>query len=128
MEVVNHPAHYNSGGIEVIDVIEDWGLGFSLGNALKYICRAGRKTNDPTEDLKKAQWYIRRAMWNRESCQTSGDTRIGGMEVVDAFEMDPLFGDMVLTLWYYSRFHNDNELARIDSALNEIINYESKGE
>ena len=55
MENVNHPAHYNSGGIEVIDVIEDWGLGFCLGNALKYICRAGRKTNDPTEDLKKAQ-------------------------------------------------------------------------
>lgn len=128
MENVNHPAHYNSGGIEVIDVIEDWGLGFCLGNALKYIRRAGRKTNDPTEDLKKAQWYIRRAMWNRESCQTNGDTRIIGIEVADAFGMDPMFGDMVLALWHYSIFHNENELARIDSALNEIINYESKGE
>lgn len=128
METVNHPAHYNSGGIEVIDVIEDWGLGFSLGNALKYICRAGRKTNDPIEDLKKAQWYIRRAMWNREICKTSGDTRISGIEVVGAFEMDPLFGDMVIALWHYSRYRNEKDLSRIDSILNEIINYESKGE
>jgi len=32
-EVVNHPAHYNVGKIEVIDAIEDWQLGFHLGNA-----------------------------------------------------------------------------------------------
>lgn len=124
METVNHPAHYNSGGIEVIDVIEDWGLGFSLGNALKYICRAGRKTNDPTEDLKKAQWYIRRAMRNRESSQTSENTRIGVLEVVAAFEMDPMFGDMVIALWHYSKYRNEKDLSRIDSILNEIINYE----
>lgn len=124
METVNHPSHYNSGGIEVIDVIEDWGLGFSLGNALKYICRAGRKTNDPTEDLKKAQWYIRRAMRNRESSQTSADTRIGVLEVVAAFEMDPMFGDMVIALWHYSKYRNEKDLSRIDSILNEIINYE----
>ena len=128
METVNHPAHYNSGGIEVIDVIEDWGLGFCLGNALKYICRAGRKTNDPLEDLKKAQWYIRRAMRNHEICQISEDARISGIEVVDAFGMDPMFGDIVLALWHHSLFHNENVLARIDIALNEIINYESKGE
>lgn len=124
METVNHPAHYSSGGIEVIEVIEDWGLGFSLGNALKYICRAGRKTNDPTEDLKKAQWYIRRAMRNRESSKTSADTRIGVIEVVRAFEMDPLFGDMVIALWHYSKYRNEKDLSRIDSILNEIINYE----
>ena len=60
MENVNHPSHYNSGGIEVIDVIEQWELGFHSGNALKYICRAGRKSKDPVEDLEKALWYIRR--------------------------------------------------------------------
>lgn len=32
---VNHPAHYNTGNIEVIDAIEDWGLGFSLGERRK---------------------------------------------------------------------------------------------
>lgn len=58
---VNHPSHYTDGNIEVIDFIEDKKLGFHLGNAIKYICRAGKK--DPaktTEDLNKAVWYIRR--------------------------------------------------------------------
>ena len=60
---VNHPSHYNMGGIEVIDAIEAWGFGegFNRGNAIKYIARAGRK--DPTctvEDLEKARFYIDR--------------------------------------------------------------------
>ena len=60
-EKVNHPSHYNSGKIEVIDFIEDQKLGFHLGNAVKYICRAGRKDPDKIkEDLDKAIWYINR--------------------------------------------------------------------
>lgn len=58
---VNHPPHYNQGKIEVIEFIEDQQTCFHLGNAVKYISRAGRK--DPTktvEDLEKAVWYIRR--------------------------------------------------------------------
>lgn len=58
---VNHPAHYNTGKIEVIEYIEDQRLCFHLGNAVKYISRAGKK--DPTktiEDLEKAIWYCRR--------------------------------------------------------------------
>lgn len=58
---VSHPPHYNQGKIEVIEFIEDKSLGFHLGNAVKYICRAGKK--DPTkyvEDLEKAIWYLRR--------------------------------------------------------------------
>lgn len=55
---VNHPSHYAEGRkYEPIDVIEDWGLDFSLGNAVKYISRAGRKS-DELEDLKKARWYL----------------------------------------------------------------------
>ena len=58
---VNHPNHYTIGKIEVIDFIEDKELGFHLGNAVKYISRAGRKDADKTiEDLKKAVWYINR--------------------------------------------------------------------
>lgn len=58
---VNKPAHYNSGKIEVIEAIEDWKLGFHLGNAIKYLARAGKKdTNKYYEDLEKAIWYIRR--------------------------------------------------------------------
>ena len=58
---VNHPSHYTDGKIEVIDCIEDKKLGFCLGNAVKYIARAGKK--DPSkeiEDLKKAAWYVAR--------------------------------------------------------------------
>ena len=58
---VNHPSHYTSGKIEVIDFIEDKELGFHLGNAVKYISRAGRKdANKTIEDLRKATWYINR--------------------------------------------------------------------
>ena len=58
-ETVNHPKHYNIGIFEVIDVIEDWKLGFHLGNAVKYIARAEHKDNKK-EDIKKAMWYIKR--------------------------------------------------------------------
>ena len=58
---VNHPAHYTTGKIEVIDYIEDQKLPYHLGNAVKYISRAGKKDKDKTvEDLKKAVWYIER--------------------------------------------------------------------
>ena len=58
---VNHPSHYNSGRIEVIDFIDDQNLNFELGNAVKYICRAGKKDkNTRIEDLQKAVWYLNR--------------------------------------------------------------------
>lgn len=60
-DAVNHPSHYNTGRIEVAEMIEDQQLGFHLGNVVKYICRAGRKDPAKTvEDLKKARWYLDR--------------------------------------------------------------------
>lgn len=62
-EKVDHPAHYGGADspFECIKVIEAWGLGFCLGNCLKYICRAGTKpATDELEDLKKARWYLQR--------------------------------------------------------------------
>ena len=56
---VNHPKHYNQGKFEVIDVIEDWKLGFNLGNAVKYIARSEFK-GDQLQDLEKARWYLNR--------------------------------------------------------------------
>lgn len=63
---VNHPAYY-VGNIEVIDFIEDKDLGYHLGNAVKYISRAGKKHENGMsdkdkmiEDLRKAVWYINR--------------------------------------------------------------------
>lgn len=66
-DVIDHPSHYNIGNIEAIDVIEDWNLDFSLGSAVKYICRAGHKDgNTKLQDLQKASWYINREI-ERES-------------------------------------------------------------
>lgn len=57
---VNHPSHYTDGKIEVIQFINDKKLNFELGNAVKYICRAGKKDKTKTiEDLEKAIWYIK---------------------------------------------------------------------
>lgn len=60
-EQVDHPSHYGGkeNQYEAIKVIDAWDLGFSLGNTVKYISRAGKK--DPTkeiEDLKKALFYL----------------------------------------------------------------------
>ena len=59
-DAVNHPAHYNShpSGIECITVTEH--MNFNLGNAFKYIWRAGLKSEDQITDLKKAVWYLER--------------------------------------------------------------------
>ena len=64
VETVNHPAHYGGDNVyETIKVIEAWGLGFHLGNAVKYISRADKKGSE-VEDLQKAQWYIQRRINN----------------------------------------------------------------
>lgn len=61
-DAVNNPAHYNVAGAkyEAIRIIDDWRLGFSLGNAVKYLLRAKHKGNE-REDLAKAHWYLRHA-------------------------------------------------------------------
>ena len=70
-ETVNHPSHYNQGGIEVIDIIESAtkGLndseGFYIGNILKYLCRW--KFKNGLEDLKKAKWYLDKFIENMEN-------------------------------------------------------------
>ena len=61
VDAVNHPSHYTDGKIEVIDYIEDKKLNFNLGNAIKYISRAGKKDKSKeVEDLEKAVFYINR--------------------------------------------------------------------
>lgn len=62
---VNHPDHYGGEGnqYEAIKVIEDWGLGFNLGNVVKYIARCDLK-GKKKEDLAKAIWYLKREFEN----------------------------------------------------------------
>jgi hypothetical protein len=59
IEQVNHPQHYGGQDnlYEAIKVIDAWDLGFSLGNTVKYISRAGKKDKE-LQDLKKALWYL----------------------------------------------------------------------
>jgi hypothetical protein len=60
-EHVNHPSHYGgkNNEYEAIKVIDAWDLGFSLGNTIKYISRAGKKGKDKElQDLLKARWYL----------------------------------------------------------------------
>ena len=58
-DLINSPEHYKVGGIETIDFIEAKGLGYNLGNVVKYISRADHK-DDKLDNLKKAQWYLNR--------------------------------------------------------------------
>lgn len=62
---VKHPHHYGGkdNPYEAIKVIEAWGVGFNLGNTLKYISRAGKKDNI-IQDLEKALFYLDREIKN----------------------------------------------------------------
>lgn len=59
-DAVNHPAHYTShpSGVECITITEHFG--FNVGNAIKYLWRAGLKSPDAKQDLEKALWYVQR--------------------------------------------------------------------
>jgi len=65
-DLVNHPPHYKTGGVDTIDFIEAKDLNYRLGNVVKYVSRAGKK-GDPIEDLKKARWYLDREINAREN-------------------------------------------------------------
>ena len=65
IETIDYPKHYNQGKYEVIDIIEDWGLGFNLGNAIKYIARCKHKGNK-VQDIQKAIWYLQREITSKE--------------------------------------------------------------
>jgi hypothetical protein len=66
-DLVNHPPHYKSGGIETIDFIEAKDLNYRLGNVVKYVARAGKKATDPVQDLEKALWYLQREITARKN-------------------------------------------------------------
>lgn len=74
-EMVNHPDHYRFGEnneYEAIKVIDAWELGFSLGNTVKYISRAGKKDpNKELEDLRKAMFYLQHHIEELQKKQTT---------------------------------------------------------
>lgn len=74
-DAVNHPKHYNAhpSGIECIDVVRHFC--FNVGNAIKYLWRAGLK-GDAIEDLKKARWYIDDEINLREKALAQDEIKI----------------------------------------------------
>lgn len=70
-EAIHHPKHYGGDTpYEAIKVIMAWGVGFNLGNTLKYLSRAGKKDPKATlQDLKKAAWYLNYEIVYREGMQ-----------------------------------------------------------
>lgn len=66
-DLVNSPPHYRTGGIETIDFIEAKDLNYRLGNVVKYVSRAGKKSSDPVQDLEKAAWYLQREIAARKN-------------------------------------------------------------
>lgn len=103
-ETVNHPAHYGGADNphEPIKLIERWGLGFKLGNALKYLCRAGRKPGaDAVEDLRKALWYLERHVSAADPpvvIRSVGDADL--WEAVDAWDLPPNLEASFIALAY----------------------------
>ena len=65
-DLVNHPPHYCFGGVEVLDAIEAWQLGYHEGNVVKYVARARHKGDELT-DLRKARVYLDRLIKLREA-------------------------------------------------------------
>jgi hypothetical protein len=66
VSAVKHPSHYHrNSGVEVIDAIYAWRLGFCLGNVVKYVARADHK-GAPIEDLEKTLFYLRREIAQRK--------------------------------------------------------------
>jgi hypothetical protein len=72
-DAVNHPKHYTShpSGVECITVTEH--MGFNVGNAVKYLWRAGLKSPSALEDLAKARWYV-----DREIARLTAEKERGG--------------------------------------------------
>lgn len=74
-ELVNHPEHYGGDSeYECIKVLEYWNteeefLGFCKDNAIKYLCRAGKK-NETVQEWKKALWYINKGIEYIENHKT----------------------------------------------------------
>ena len=61
------PSYYKRGSYDVWDFIRDQGLNFHLGNAIKYIARAGYKTTSKIEDLEKAIHYLQNELHHEEN-------------------------------------------------------------
>lgn len=92
-DVVNHPPHYKSGGIEAIDVIEAFQLDFRLGSVIKYVLRADKKGTREL-DLQKARWYLDRVISGAEAASKKPPTPNFNPSLVSELLSQP--GDIII--------------------------------
>jgi len=120
---VEHPRHYTDhpSGVECIDIAEHFG--FSLGNAIKYIWRAGLKTKDVLLDLRKARWYLNREIARLEKKESpvsdiTGETSDGYHTFNELYHFRMLYNALLFNEWaargsaevHKSWRHHDGEL------------------
>lgn len=102
MSNVVHPDYYNGGVIEAWDYIKDHNMDFDIGNAIKYLTRAGKKSGNPKrEDLEKAIQYIQHEIMYEAVRNPESDTE----ETVWCARQDGTSADFYLE-------HSDIELCR----------------
>ena len=116
-DVINHPSHYTDGKFETIEAIESWRLGYYLGNAVKYISRAGKKSKDTElEDLRKARWYIARYLdYHHQEAES-----IGAMEYAADKGLDLYLTRVVLCLAVSARLSGEQQDSFVWQALAEL--------
>lgn len=131
VSAINHPAHYAcdaNSEFEAINVIEDYLMNFSIGNAYKYVMRAGKKSESSIEDLEKALWYLNREKEFNE--RTGGpnelinETTIDPFDVIEAFKLDFFKGTVVQCILTYAQTASGIALDTAISALERIISKE----
>jgi hypothetical protein len=85
-ETVNHPSWYNAGGIEVLDIIHAFKLGFSGGNVIKYVLRAGHKSENTTvEDLLKGVIYLNDMILNEIGVNFSDEAKEKAEKIISIY-------------------------------------------
>jgi hypothetical protein len=100
---VNNPKHYTThpSGVECIEITEH--MNFCLGNAVKYIWRAGLKTDDPLKDLRKAAWYINREIERIETEQEAEKEAYANEERIDVLNELSIEGQE-LDMWENEKY------------------------
>ena len=102
------PDYYKSGGLEAFDVIDAFDLDFNLGNAFKYIARAGKK-DSKVEDLRKAVTYLNREIEKEEEARPNWMTRWLGEPVKDCERENKLENDFDSVLHRIERLDDDKK-------------------
>lgn len=125
---VNHPIHYACSAnpkYEAINVIEDYYMNFSIGNAYKYVIRAGKKNDSELQDLEKALWYLNREVeYNGKQgsiCDILKVASINAFDIIEAFNLDFFKGTVVKCILTYAENGSKDALDMAVEALERLI-------